>query len=515
MKGNMMASILRDSANQRAAQSRLPVSGKIRPGTKTISKNAAQNPLALALFNKAKQGLISFKDAEKEISDKLNIKFPFYPTNTQHFNVYPHDVEGGKNTVDLILGKYGEMRDGDTEQKLYSFPVVFPDLPNGIEGIFPSEYRVDAGAVKYHSAYGDDGVRRCLYLKAVDAKEQATRKKWLRRTESVRGECNPSSCSEFSKGQCRFNGTLQFYIPGVTGSGAFSMRTGSTYAAEDIFVRLEELYKICNGVLPKFDTRGNPVFTITKMKKTRNYFDETGKEKISEQWVLVIETSIEMSKVIYLEERKRLQLAPSAPVPSAPSAPSTWLATIDYPTGQVVGNAGSGNVVDASAPMSGADSLIVNAAAVAIPGVAVTSVATATEGQGARPSAIALTPDAAVQALMDLSDGQELEIWDWAQAKFGPDWDETQPVVVHGELMAMIDTMGVDCVRPYLLLLTVLYANKIPVKELAFLYLKSNFSGSFRDKAVVTNSLNHINELLKSGTAVAIAHMENKIKKAA
>lgn len=194
-----MASILRDSANQRAAQSRLPVSGKIRPGTKTISKNAAQNPLALALFNKAKQGLISFKDAEKEISDKLNIKFPFYPTNTQHFNVYPHDVEGGKNTVDLILGKYGEMRDGDTEQKLYSFPVVFPDLPNGIEGIFPSEYRVDAGAVKYHSAYGDDGVRRCLYLKAVDAKEQATCKKWLRRTESVRGECNPSSCSEFSK----------------------------------------------------------------------------------------------------------------------------------------------------------------------------------------------------------------------------------------------------------------------------------------------------------------------------
>ena len=507
-----MASILGESAKRITAQSRLPVSGKIRPGSKTITNAAAQNPRAVQLFEKAKQGVISFKDAEKQIAEQLNIKFPFYPTNTQHFNLYPHDVEGGKISVDRILGLYGEMREGDNEAKLYSFPVVFPDLPNGIEGIFPSEYRVDAGTVKYHSAYGDDGIRRCMYLKEVDRAQQATRKKWPRRTESVRGECNPAVCVEFAKGQCRFNGTLQFYIPGATGSGAFSMRTGSTYAAEDIFVRLEDMYKICNGVLPKFDTHGNPVFSITKMKKMRTYFDDTGKEKSSEQWVLVIETSVEMSKVLLLEERKRLSLAAPVAVPASSTAPSSWLAEVPQDrVAQAFGEPAQKGVAKVASLATDVRLPIRNemTGEPAVP-LATQTLTTLKSGEKPLLPVSDLSPEAAVEKLITLGDSLGLNVWDWADAKYGIDWEDGKSVTVLDELEAVIKAMG-ESVGPYLQLLTLLYSNKIPVKELAFPYLKRIFSGSFKELRFVKDSLKHVEELLSSGTEVTMAHMTREI----
>jgi Recombination directionality factor-like len=519
-KEKTMASILGENSKRNAAQSRLPVSGKIRPGSKAISKTAAQNPKAALLFEQAKLGLMSFKDAEKEIADKCNIKFPFYPTNTQHFNLYAHDIEGGQSSVDRILGLYGEMRDGDNATKLYSFPVVFPDMPNGIEGVFPSEYRVDAGAVKYHSAYGDDGIRRCMYLKEIDRAQQTARKKWLRRSESVRGECNPSVCAEFAKGQCRFNGTLQFYIPGAMGSGAFSMRTGSAYAAEDIFFRLEEMYKVCGGVLPRFDSQGNPVFSITKAKKSRTYFDEAGEKKTSDQWVLVIETSVEMSKVLLLEERKRLSYAAPAPVPPSSAVPSAWLAEVS--------RHGSGPDFDepvqqgvAKRAEAKADPLVVDLNATSrnavVPVTKLTPTST-TGPMGAKlpmklPKSV-LSAEDAVEKLIALSDSLQLNVWDWAEAKFGSDWEADKAVTAHEELLALIDAVG-ENLGAYLELMTLLHANKIPVKELAFPYLKQTLNGSFKQLKFLRDAFAHLEDLLESGSESAMAHMTLKLRKLA
>lgn len=492
-----MSSIIRDSLMARATSSsnRLPISGKIRAGTKAITKTASQNSFALELFRKAQSGVISFKDAEKEIADKAGIKFPFFPRNTQHFNVYAHDVEGGQHVVDTMLQLYGEQREGDTEEKLYRFPIVFPAVPS-VEDFFPNEFRVAQGPIKYHSSYGDDGVRRCLYLKPVDPVQQAKRKKHERRTETVRGECVPGSCPEFGSGACRFGGTLHFYIPGVTGSATFAMATGSTYAAEDIFQRLDEIIGICGGRMPMFDREGNPVFYMTKVKKTRTYFDEHGAEKRGEQWVPFVETTLQMSKVLMLAEQRRLQLAAPSAVPSVVGLPAAWLpgamqqatagtaADDDVGAGQIHPGATAADEQRGHSEIS-------------------------TSGASGGPE----SEESALVQFIDLAEdnGMGKVAQDWAIAKFGEDWDGDAKVPgALGELQSLLDARGAECCRGFLELCTALYVNRIPVREAAMPYLMRKYGRELtRNRQLLRAALMHVHELLESsGLEVTLAHMQ-------
>lgn len=517
-----MPSILGDNAIKRAAQGRtLAVSGKIRPGSKEITSANSKNPVMVDLFNKAKQGLMSFKEAEKAILDKTGEKYPFKPVNTPWFNVHASDVEGGQNTVNQIMSMYAEVREGDPEARLYRIPVMFPDLPTGVEGFFPSEYRVDVGAVKYFSEYSDDGIRNCMYLKPVDAVVQATKKKWLRRDAIVRKECDPSNCSEFGAGSCRFNGKLHFYIPNVTGSGVFAMRTGSTYAAEDVYVRLQELFSLCNGLLPKSDGHGNPVFFLTKVKKQLTYF-ERGVQKQSEPWLLAIESNVSASKVLLLEEHKRLQLASPSAAPMTTSAPPAWLAAADLNTGEIpssMSNSFNAKLMEAN---TAAHELgLENQARSAregqlerVPNKYLVQAAPAMQTETEKaPSS--MTAIAAIAAILDLSEKHGLKIWDWAVAKFGTRFDDENPVMAFDEVNRMIESMGVKAAQPYLELLTLVYNNKLPLKELVGPYLKQRFGGSFKEVETTVKSLAHMKDLLSSGPSVARAHMESQVKKAA
>lgn len=496
-----MSSIIRDSIKARAAitGTRIPVSGKIRPGTKAINQKAAQNPLAMDLFRKAQSGAISFKDAEKEIAEKTGIKFPFFPRNTRHFNVYAHDVEGGQMAVDTMLELYGEQREGDSERKLYRFPIVFPDA-NCVEDFFPNEFRVAQGPIKYHSSYGDDGVRRCLYLKPVEAAQNALRKKHLRREETVRGECVPGSCPEFGSGACRFNGTLHFYIPGVTGSAPFAMATGSAYAAEDIFQRLDEIVRICNGRIPKSDRQGNPIFYMTKVKKMRTYFDESGKEKHGEQWVPFVETTLQMSTVLMIEESKRLQLAAPTAAPAVSGMPAAWM-----PSSQVseATDAFQQEVVDADGVIGQGHTGPgpIEGQSFQSPTIEAIETERATEP----------TPSMRFAKLVEENQlGQSAR--DWAIAKFGDDWnsDDKLPGVLN-ELKSLLLARGAECCVAFLDLCTVLYVNDIPVRDVAMPYLVFKYGkGLTRDKQLLVAARMHVGEMLdSSGQKVALAHMQS------
>ncbi len=494
-----MSSIIRDSLKARAASnSRMAISGKIRPGTKAITKNASQNKLAMDLFLKAQSGAISFKDAEKEIADKTGIKFPFFPRNTQHFNVYAHDVEGGKVAVDTMLELYGEQREGDTERKLYRFPLVFPDV-GSVEDFFPNEFRVAQGPIKYHSSYGDDGMRRCMYLKPVDAAENAQRKKHLRRVETVRGECVPGSCPEFASGACRFGGTLHFYIPGVTGSAPFAMATGSTYAAEDIFQRLDEIIAICGGRIPKSDRAGNPVFYMTKVKKARTYFDEQGKEKHGEQWVPFVETTLQMSKVIMIAEDKRLALSAPVASPTVDGMPSAWSMGGDSATKH------SSHEGTDMAPERGA---IIDA-----DGVIDVQTKTSTAPIVESPATGGATASVLMQ-FIDLAEDNGLGqvAMEWATAKFGEDWDadENVPKALK-ELTSLLKARDAACCRALMELTTVLFVNQIPANEVAMPYLTAKYGrGITRNTQLLIAARMHVGELLdSSGYEVALAHMKS------
>ena len=472
-------SILRDAiAKKSEVESQLPVSGIVRLGIKQITKSASLNPKVLGLFNKALAGDITMKQAELE-AVKENVKYPFFPTNTQHFNVHPLEVEGGRETVNNLLQLYGEDR-GDG-LKIYRFPVIFPDVPNGIDGVFKSKFAVQQGPTKYSSEYTDAGQRICVYREPIDKAKQASRKKFVAREKKVRGACDPATCGEFGAGACRFQGTLHFYVPGVTGSGTWILKTGSTYASEDVFLRLDDLYRRCNGRLPNFTPDGHPVFALTKTLKTMKWFDESGAERKSEQWVLSLETVIDMSKVMLLEERKRFALAAPSATPDASSVPKVWLAqapsdvTPQHLTAQAVESAekkpSAGNAPpDAKSTGSTGD-----------------------------PSDTELDQINNLVSTHDIGD----EVEEWAALKFGDDWFD-QPAkitLVLSEISEQVSKMGPDFVKEFLPLVSMMYEYTLFPKELGIPYVRAKFNLKVKEQRQA--AYDHIQDLLKHGSVVA------------
>ena len=511
-----MPSIISDKMKSRSNSPRsLPVSGHLRSGTQVLIRAAENLKQAQMLYQKAATGQISFKDAEKQILDvNPNTRKAFTPRNTRHFNVYAHETEGGQASVDNIMERFSEVLEGDPEPRLYRVPVVFPPTPDGVEGFFKSEYSTSVGAIKYRSEYGDDGIRRCVYLKPIDLKEQAQRKKFLRRDPSIRKDCEPSSCAEFGAGSCKFRGRLHFHIPNVIGSGLFVFETGSMNASEDIFLRLEELYRSMNGNLPMFDHKGNPVFFLSKERKKVVYF-EGGEEKSSLQWVPVLQTSLIKSNILLIEEKRRLQLAAPAPVPMSKLAPSAWMGASfgeEMPDESLVetvldddgyssegyGNAHGVNERQAELDVSKKP---------LIPAVV--------GSENAVTKAAIETPEQALKALLTMADEHSLAIHEYGQAKYGKDWEDSGALVIalYKDVMGLIERFGnINVLREFLPLMTILSQNEIPV-TLAIPYFRKLFS-EFKRKQV-PEAIRHVQDLLKSGPEVTIEHMKSQLPKAA
>ena len=483
-----MASIMADRLKKQAAQNKakLPVSAIIRPGTKAISNKAKENPFALAQFKLAQTGQISFKEAEKAIVAKTDLKYPFFPKNTEHFNIAPCDLEGGGAAYLKLLDDHGQI-DTDNQKRLYRIPVVFPDMP--VDKFFESQYSMPAGAIKYQSEDGEDGKRRCVYRKPVDRAENGLRKKFMARDFTIRGDCEPAKCPEYGAGTCKFNGKLHFYIPELSGSGFCMMPTGSAYAAEDIYARLEEIQRVCGGKLPVVENDRKPVFFLTKKRVTRKYFDEAGNEKNGDQWVPVVETTVMMAEVMRIEEAKRLRLEAPRPAPNAPSAPSAWMtqsenllpvpetvpSRVKQSDSDIPTNAGNSNSSNVGAPQkAGGDDL---------------------------------------STLIDLceSHGTGEQVSEWAIAKYGERWDEANTVKdVLEDYQSLVTPMGVERTKAVLPILTMAYANKIPVTELVKPYIKQKFGAIKTENAAHIQK--HLSDLIAGGVATTIAHMEAELK---
>ncbi len=500
-----MASLLSE-ARKRVSQ-RTPIAGRIRPGTKLPTKASQENPAVMALYGEVLAGKRSFKEVEAILAGK-GIRHPFFPKNPRDFRLSAPDIEGGQIVVERFMQLYGEdeVVDGRKVRKLYRFPVVFPDVPGGIEGFFKSEFAVPVGQLRYHSVYSEAGVRNCVYLKPVNAsdQQQARRKKWQRREPTIRGECEPSICAEFASGACKFRGDLHFYVPGITGAAPFSMPTGSQYAAEDIFLRLEEIYVQCRGQIPRFDNQGNPVFFISKALKTRTYFDENGVEKRGEQWVPVLETNIDMSKLYQAAEQRRMLLAAPQSAPSAVSLPGAWLPS----------------PVDEQGEFSGALPIVIPSDS--------RDVVTHEERRSDQPQRgfhaaeepavahAAAAVDAVEEALNWIEQvGEKHGIADDLEAflerKYGEQWFEGElPLTVRAELQEMQAKVG-DGFKSYLRLLLSMYTNGI-APDLALRYLRMKV-GSLKHPGVVDRARKLFDELVSQGATVAAAHMKQEIDK--
>lgn len=336
------------SSRAASTDNQIKHAGKIRPGIKVLTSAAQQNPKAVQIYKDGVAKRLKFSEIEKQIKDATNMeKSPMFPRNTQYFSVAASDF-GMPEIAQMIVDRYGEVREGDPEKRLYRFPVVFHS--DDLNDVYPNQFKRHGGDPNYESHYGQDGVRYCRYLPEITAAQLAENKvrrikKMPRREKVIRGKCEPGVCHEFQQGQCKFRGRLMFYIPKIPTTGLMVMETSSEYAAEGIWTDLQRILDAL-GTIPRMNPYkpDAPVFYITKVLEQRTYFDEGGNKKTGNQWVPKLQADIDIGQI--------LQTGRTIALPAA-TTPVGWLATpkgmpsaVLLPPAEVIENS-------ASAPVQG------------------------------------------------------------------------------------------------------------------------------------------------------------------
>lgn len=305
-------------------QASIPVGGKVRPGIKVLTSNAANNQEAKRIYDEGVAAGQKWGAIEKAIMQKCGLqKQPLTPRNTQYFSVFRDDFTNPA-MADRMLELYGEPLDGKT--RLLRFPVIFPtdswqaNLPHALQCFTASE-------LKYWSDYDADGTRRCFTRLAASVNGQnrrATRtfggrQKVLR--PDNQGICDPEKCPQYQSSSCNLKGNLLFFVPGITGSGAISLPLTSFYGMEQARKTMAMVAFLRGGRISGTHD-GQPIFYITKTQQSVSMLDrETGAPKKVSHWIVTLEADIDMLQVFKAAESRLLNSAAAADAALALSSP--------------------------------------------------------------------------------------------------------------------------------------------------------------------------------------------------
>lgn len=471
----MNVSIL--SSRAASPTQRVNIGGKIRCGIKVLTRKASENAKAVDIYNKGVSAREKFTEIEKKIEKATGLTNSLYPRNTAYFNVAASDF-GMPEIANLIVSLYGEKKDEDQVAYLYRFPVVFHSDDMG--EVYPNQFKRYGGEPNYESHYGEDGVRYCRYLPPVTremaADQKARRiKRPPRREQVVRGKCEPSVCSEFLEGQCRFRGRLHFYIPGVPSTGLLGMETSSEYAAEAIWSDLERIRQAL-GYIPKTNPNkpGAPIFWITKILEQRTYFDEHGVKKTGFQWVPKLQADIDIGGLLASGSAPQLGTKSQAPI--------AWLTQ-----------------------PKGMPEAVVLAAETAIPTVTA----------AVMPGSNVVSQVDPLHRLTDLVDSMELDeaiLAEYLDLKVGEGWeDDTASLQTAVEMVSNLSRVGDVCARK--LIGIAVAANRIGLDQKAFVqYAFEEFGkGYSRNEQVLIALEAKLSELGKMQSKDAIEYVNSRI----
>ena len=162
---------------------RIPTGGKIRAGIKVLTKKAAEQPKAKAIYDQGVAEGQSFEQIERAIAEALpSLKTPLIPRNVPWFTVRAQDFSNPEIARE-ILEAYGE--DRGEGRRLYRFPVVFPS--DYWQTVMPHELAAWGMHDKhYWSQYSADGrVRHCMCHAPVPVDDTG------RRTIRLSGDARP------------------------------------------------------------------------------------------------------------------------------------------------------------------------------------------------------------------------------------------------------------------------------------------------------------------------------------
>ena len=249
---------------------RIPTGGTIRAGIKVLTKAAASNPQAKAIYDQGLASNSSFEEIGQKIAEAFpDIKAPLVPKNVAWFTVRPNDFPNPALAAQ-ILAAFGEDR-GDGVIRLYRFPVIFP--ADTWQLVMPHELAAWARNDKrYWSEYASDGhTRYCKMYAPVrfDERSQRVVRTFGGRPLQLRpennGVCDPENCPEFQNRQCNLTGKFIFYIPGIPSIDAFVLHTNSFYAMSRAIERFETISFMRGGRLAGFlDQHRTPYYLDRK-----------------------------------------------------------------------------------------------------------------------------------------------------------------------------------------------------------------------------------------------------------
>ena len=281
---------------------RIPTGGKIRAGIKVLTKKAAGEPKAKAIYEQGVAAGQSFEQIERAIIEALpDLKTPLVPRNVPWFTVRAQDFPNPE-VARAILEAYGEER--GEGRRLYRFPVVFPS--DYWQTVMPHELAAWGTHEKhYWSQYSADGrVRHCMCHAPVPVDETGRRTIRLfggRKTmirEDNGGLCDPESCREYQQRQCNLTGRFLFFIPGIRSISAFELHTNSFYAMNAAIQKFETVGFLRGGRISGFLDRQRTPFYLTKKLMEVAHIDEQGRAVRVPQWIIDLEAPVDVTALL-------------------------------------------------------------------------------------------------------------------------------------------------------------------------------------------------------------------------
>ncbi|MFH1987934.1 MAG: hypothetical protein ABIK25_09950 [Pseudomonadota bacterium] len=281
---------------------RIPTGGKIRAGIKVLTKKAAEQPKAKAIYDQGVAAGQSFEQIERAIAEVLPaLKTPLIPRNVPWFTVRGQDFPNPEIAAQ-ILAAYSE--DRGEGRHLYRFPVVFPS--DYWQTVMPHELAAWGMHDKhYWSQYSTDGrVRHCMCHAPVPVDDTGRRtirlfggRKTMVREEN-NGLCEPEACREYQARQCNLTGRFLFFIPGIRSISAFELHTNSFYAMNAAIQKFETVGFLRGGRISGFLDRQRTPFYLTKRLMEVAHIDEQGRAVRVPQWIIDLEAPVDVTALL-------------------------------------------------------------------------------------------------------------------------------------------------------------------------------------------------------------------------
>jgi hypothetical protein len=266
----------------------IKTSGVIRPGIMVLKKGCGQADFER--YNDLLAHGTSWTDMAKELGDKL------IPQNVDYFTANRYDCMNPAN-ADLVKKLYA-----DSDGKIRSIPVYF--AMNEWWNIIPHRlccYGQTRG-LKHRSSFEyerDDRGRIADYRMVCETPEDLEAGKRLFGGRGWhRKPCDPESCIEYQKEECRFSGKIYFMIPGIKGMGSWVIPTKSFYSMKRLKKTLRDVYQITNGRIAYLLHKGETVFMLRKVKATVPSVDwEKGETKMRQQYLIDLDVVVDPLEV--------------------------------------------------------------------------------------------------------------------------------------------------------------------------------------------------------------------------